>query len=64
MFESTHWASSSIHPSNKIPGVSEMIDKLANSIDPDEMALLEPSHLDLCCLQILVKVTLVMRKLM
>ena len=25
--------------------------KMSNSVDPDEMAHYEPSHLDLCCLQ-------------
>ena len=24
---------------------------MSNSVDPDEMAQYEPSHLDLCCLQ-------------
>ena len=25
--------------------------RMSNSVDPDEMAHYEPSHLDLCCLQ-------------
>ena len=25
-------------------------DRMSNSVDPDETALYEPSHLDLCCL--------------
>ena len=37
--------------------------KMANSIDPDEMAHYEPSHLDLCCLQISVKASLGMNGL-
>ena len=36
---------------------------MANSIDPDEMARYEPSHLDLCCLQISVKASLGMNGL-
>ena len=36
---------------------------MANSIDPDEMARYEPSHLDLCCLQISVKASLGMNEL-
>ena len=30
---------------------AKLKDKMSNSIDPDEMAHYEPSHLDLCCLQ-------------
>ena len=36
---------------------------MANSIDPDEMARYEPSHLDICCLQISVKALLEMNEL-
>ena len=37
--------------------------RVANSIDPDEMARYEPSYLDLCCLQISVKASLGMNEL-
>ena len=37
--------------------------RVANSIYPDEMARYEPSHLDLCCLQISVKASLGMNEL-
>ena len=30
---------------------------MSNSVDPDEMAHYEPSHLDLCCLQKLIIIT-------
>ena len=31
--------------------ICKLKDRMSNSVDPDETAHYEPSHLDLCCLQ-------------
>ena len=36
---------------------------MSNSIDPDETAHYEPSHLDLCCLQKLILSPMAMKEL-
>ena len=41
----------SIYESAKQEFQSKINNRIANSVDPDEMAHYEPSHLDLHCLQ-------------